>query len=210
MDSLVCRADRAWPARWLDTEAVIRPQTDDYPEHLERAVTALVAGDTRRANDAIHEIAAPRRLVAKRAEPSETVIAGVYRRDRFCCRYCGCRVIPTQVMRLVASLFPDDFPYHTNWKGGETHPAFTSRSATLDHIFPWARGGTNDVGNLACACWVCNQVKGELTLDQIGWELRPIDEHETWDGLTGNYPKLWELAHKPSVGDHVLWMRLYA
>lgn len=39
-------------------------------------------------------------------------------------------------MRLVARWFPEEFPWHKNWKGGETHPAFASRSATLDHVIP--------------------------------------------------------------------------
>jgi hypothetical protein len=35
-------------------------------------------------------------------------------------------------MRLLAALFPDDFPYHPNRKGrGQTHPAIVSRAATL-------------------------------------------------------------------------------
>lgn len=32
-------------------------------------------------------------------------------------------------MRLVSGFLPDEFPYHPNWKAGETHPAVASRSA---------------------------------------------------------------------------------
>lgn len=31
---------------------------------------------------------------------------------------------------------------------------------TIDHIKPLAMGGTNDVSNLACTCFGCNQLKG--------------------------------------------------
>jgi hypothetical protein len=24
-----------------------------------------------------------------------------------------------------------------------------------------------------CACWICNSIKGDLTLEQMGWELKP-------------------------------------
>ena len=54
---------------------MIRPQTDDYPEELERVVIALVSGDRDRAAKALEPIAYPRREIAERSEPSETVIA---------------------------------------------------------------------------------------------------------------------------------------
>jgi len=70
-----------------------------------------------------------------------SVIAAVYARDRYQCRYCGERVILTAVIRLVSRLYPDLFPYDPNWKADSTHPAFVFRSATLDHIHPIADGG---------------------------------------------------------------------
>jgi hypothetical protein len=186
-----------------------RPQTDNYPEHLERVVEALVSQGIDAAAEALSPIAEPALDVVPRAEPSETLIASTYKRDRFQCRYCGCRVIPTQIMRLVAGFFPAEFPYHPNWKAGQTHPAVASRSATLDHKIPWARGGTNDPSNLVCACWICNRVKGDLLLTQLGWELLPIADDSDWDGLTRYYRRLWELARRPSSADHALWVRLY-
>ncbi len=186
-----------------------RPQTDEYPEQLEAVIEALLGPGREAARRALAPISYPTREVVARSEPSETVIAGIYIRDRFHCRYCGCRVIPTQIMRLVAAIFPEDFPYHPNWKGGQTHPAITSRSATLDHVLPWTRGGRNDAGNLVCACWICNRVKGDLTTEQLGWELLPIPSETGWDGLTRHYRRLWELAGSPTGSEHRLWMRLY-
>jgi hypothetical protein len=150
-----------------------RPKTDDYPDHLERAAIALVRGDDAAARQAMAPIAYTRHEVPVRSEPSETVIASIYRRDRFRCRYCGCRVVPIPIMRLISQLLPEQFPHHPYWKGGETHPAFSSRSATLDHLVPWAGGGRNEPENLVCACWVCNRIKGDLGLEQLGWELLP-------------------------------------
>ena len=186
-----------------------RPQTDEYATQLEGVIIALLSEGRNAASELIEPISYPRRQVEVRSEPSETVIATIYKRDRFHCRYCGCRVIPTQVMRLVSEIFPDAFPYHPNWKGGQTHPAITSRSATLDHLLAWTLGGTNDPENLVCACWICNRVKGDLTLDQLGWELRPISADPDWDGLTRYYRQLWELAGSPKTADHPFWLRLF-
>lgn len=35
-----------------------------------------------------------------------------------------------------------------------------------DHVVPLARGGTNDIDNLATACGPCNLAKGDRTLEQ--------------------------------------------
>ena len=35
-------------------------------------------------------------------------------------------------------------------------------TATLDHVYPVARGGTGSPGNLVTACLRCNQLKGDL------------------------------------------------
>jgi hypothetical protein len=192
-----------------DARHSTRPQTDDYPDDLERVIVALLSEGREAAAELLAPIAYPRREVAARSDPSETVIASIYKRDRFHCRYCSCRVIPTQIMRLVSEVFPDDFPYHPNWKGGQTHPAITSRSATLDHIAPWTLGGTNDPENLVCACWICNRIKGDLTLEQMGWELKPIAADTSWDGLTSYYKALWEIAGSPTTGEHPFWIRLF-
>jgi 5-methylcytosine-specific restriction endonuclease McrA len=186
-----------------------RPQTDEYPEQLEGVLDALVNSGREAAEQVLAPISYPRHEVVVRSDPSETVIAGIYIRDRFHCRYCGCRVIPTQVMRLVAAIFPEDFPYHPNWKGGQTHPAIVSRSATLDHVVAWTLGGRNDPENLVCACWICNRVKGDLTTRQLGWEVLSIPDETSWDGLTRYYRPLWELAGAPTGSEHHLWMRLY-
>jgi hypothetical protein len=189
---------------------VIRPTTDDYPEQLQQAMEILLSEGTEAARKVLAPIAYARHEVPLRSDPSETVVASIYRRDHFHCRYCGCRVIPIPVMRLIAHQFPEEIPYHPNWKGGETHPAFASRSATLDHVIPWAAGGRNDPGNLACACWICNRVKGEFSLEQLGWQLLPISDDDGWDGLTRFYPELWRMAGEPRSSEHPLWVRLYS
>jgi len=34
--------------------------------------------------------------------------------------------------------------------------------ATLDHVYPLARGGAHAVGNLVTACGRCNRLKGDM------------------------------------------------
>jgi 5-methylcytosine-specific restriction endonuclease McrA len=140
--------------------------------------------------------------------PAMGVITWVYARDRYQCRYCGERLILTAVMRLVSRLYPDQFPYHRNWKADSTHPAFMVRSATLDHVRPIAGGGDPlALDNLVTACWTCNRRKGDLDLDELRWSLRePLDQH--WRGLTELFRPLWIAAGRPTLTeDESAWMR---
>lgn len=185
-----------------------RQLDDPYPEALERALRRLADGDQDGALSVLHEIRfepAPRRT---ERWPATSVIARVYARDRYQCRYCGEKTILTPVMRLLSRLFPEEFPMHPNWKGDETHPAFVSRSTTLDHVQPIAGGGDPlDEGNLVTACWGCNRRKGDLTLEELGWELRePADPH--WRGLTELYEPAWTAAGRPKLSEtEMTWMR---
>jgi len=40
------------------------------------------------------------------------------------------------------------------------------RRATVDHVFPVSRGGTNEIENLVTACWQCNRSKGAMTVEE--------------------------------------------
>ena len=40
--------------------------------------------------------------------------------------------------------------------------ALAADSATLDHVHPRAKGGTNEPGNLVSACGGCNRLKGDM------------------------------------------------
>jgi hypothetical protein len=138
----------------------MRAPDDPYPDTLARVIHARIEGDDAAALSAMDKI----RFVqpSRRTEqwPAMSVITKVYARDCYQCRYCGERVILTAVMRLVSVLYPDQFPYHPNWKADSTHPAFISRSATLDHVQPIADGGDPvDLDNLVTACWTCNRRK---------------------------------------------------
>ena len=55
--------------------------------------------------------------------------------------------------------------------GIETDPAAPPRArhkAELEHVIPLAKGGTHTMGNLRCACYPCNAVKGaHFTAEQV-------------------------------------------
>jgi 5-methylcytosine-specific restriction endonuclease McrA len=162
-------------------EVMLGP-TDPYPDVIARLIRARITGDENAASAALAEM--PFIPAERRTErwPAMSTIVAIYARDRYQCRYCGQRVILTALLRLVARLYPRQFPYHRNWKADSTHPAFISRSATLDHIEPVARGGDpTDLNNLVTACWNCNRRKGDLDLHDLGWTLVRPRTHAGWD-----------------------------
>jgi len=61
------------------------------------------------------------------------------------------------------------------------------RSATLDHVFPLARGGAHDPGNLVTACGPCNRLKGGML---------PFDffERHPWAG--SNFVRYARAVHR--------------
>jgi 5-methylcytosine-specific restriction endonuclease McrA len=171
----------------------VTPPADDYPAVLRRVIDAALTDGIEAGAQALAPITYPRRLIPKRPGLSRAFQGKVYRRDRFTCRYCGGKLIPTPIMELLGEIYPDAFPFHPNWKGGETHPAIISRSPVVDHVRPGSSGGAwRDLGNLVTACWPCNGRKADFTLEQLRWGIRDVPIDEDWDGLTGRYPALWK------------------
>lgn len=185
---------------------LIPPPADDYPDVLAKVIDAVIDDGVVAGHDALAPIAYERRQVAKRPGLTRTIQGAIYRRDRFTCRYCGGLLIPTPIMELIGGLYPDLFPFHRNWKGGETHPAILSRSPVVDHVVPGSSGGDwLDPENLVTACWPCNGRKADFTLGQLGWSVLEIPRTE-WDGLTTRYPDLWRAAGEPRANYHRVWM----
>ena len=44
------------------------------------------------------------------------------------------------------------------------------KANTVDHVHPRSRGGKHSWDNVLAACSKCNAEKGDLTLDELGWE----------------------------------------
>ena len=50
--------------------------------------------------------------------------------------------------------------------------AYCKRAAnTIDHVQPKSRGGQDTWENLVACCLKCNNIKGDKTLQELGWEL---------------------------------------
>lgn len=184
------------------------PSSDTYADQISAAVGALLDRQHQTAEDAIAQIAYPRREVQRRPSPRRRKQCDVFWRDNFHCRYCGRKTVLSPVMELLAGFFPDDFPFESDhWRGGVTHPAFLECSPFIDHVEPGSQSGRwTDDNNLVTACNVCNTVKADFTLQTLGWDLLPIPP-SSWDGLARSYRVLWVLAGEPEAQRHTGWMR---
>jgi 5-methylcytosine-specific restriction endonuclease McrA len=187
----------------------LRPQPDNYPQHIEASIEAFLTAGKRAGRAALQPIAYRPQVIPRRRSVPLSVRGEIFQRDRFRCRYCGSKVIPTPIMDLVGYLYPDIFPWDPgeHWKAGTTHPAFVLRSPFVDHVVPVSSTGESlDRDNLATACNPCNSIKADFSLDKLpGWKLRPIPNAD-WDGLTSSYPALWKKAGKPNPKRHLAWM----
>lgn len=64
-----------------------------------------------------------------------------------------------KVMRTWKKLTGDDYCFYCGKK-------LTRHNATIDHIIPLSRGGTNDKRNLVLCCQKCNWDKGSKLLSE--------------------------------------------
>lgn len=107
----------------------------------------------------------------------------VFMRDGFVDRYSGQRLVFPGVLRLLSRLLPEEFPFHSNWKMAETHPAYWQLFPTIDHVLPVARGGADEEMNWVTTSMLKNAAKANWTLEELGWHLQPPGSPTDWDGL---------------------------
>ena len=129
----------------------------------------------------------------------------VFLRDGFIDRYSGDRLVFPGALRVLSLRLPADFPFHPNWKMSETHFAFWELSPTVDHVVPVSRGGADAEGNWVTTSMVRNSAKGNWTLEELGWTLRPAGDLREWDGLLGWFRTY--VARHPDLLDNTLVRR---
>jgi 5-methylcytosine-specific restriction endonuclease McrA len=180
------------------------PHTTRLAADVQALVDATVAADETATRAALAAVNHPVQELPRRASVPLGTTFEIFRRDSWTCRYCGGKTIPIAVLRLLSSLYPEEFPHHPNWKAGQVHPAYLLISTSLDHLQPGARGGGwNDPDNLVTSCWPCNTGKADFTLDELGWTLLSVaDVRSDWSGLTSRYRALWEAAGRPDPDYH--------
>jgi hypothetical protein len=96
-------------------------------------------------------------------------------------------MVCTAVLRLISKRLPEQFPFQTNWRMDSCHFAFWELAPTIDHIFPVARGGTDDECNWATTSMLRNSAKANFTLQELGWHIFPSGNMNDWDGLLGRF-----------------------
>jgi hypothetical protein len=111
----------------------------------------------------------------------------IFVRDRFTDRYKGHQLVFPPSLRLISQYIPEIFPYHKNGKMSVGHIAYWELFPTIDHIDPVAREGVDEKSNWVCCSMLTNSIKSNWTIMELGWDLLPIDETTTWDGMLGWY-----------------------
>lgn len=116
--------------------------------------------------------------------PSAALTKHIFGRDGWHCRFCESRVISKQARQVFCRIFPVEARWgRTN---PERHFGLSALTASLDHLLPFRRGGTNDHENLVTACGPCQFGRNQWTLEEVEIEdprnYTPIVDH--WDGLS--------------------------
>jgi 5-methylcytosine-specific restriction endonuclease McrA len=196
-----------------DSFLVPIPELDQAIELLSQATDALLHGERDRAARCLKEADSPtimtyfKRVVgpndpaihgtstqpktlpkAERDEsrmPGEKEQQAIFVRDGWRCRFCDTRVISKRARDVFRKVFPDE----AKWVSSEyeRHSALLVLAASLDHIVPHSRGGTNEPANLVTTCTPCNFGRGAWTLDEVRLSdprTRTPPIHDGWDGLT--------------------------
>lgn len=107
----------------------------------------------------------------------------IFVRDGFIDRYSGDKLIFPGALKILSEIFPDEFPYHKNWKMSECHIAYWELVPTIDHIVPIARGGADNEENWICTSFIKNAAKSNFTIEELDWKIIPAGDIEEWDGM---------------------------
>ncbi|MFM9226042.1 MAG: HNH endonuclease [Actinomycetota bacterium] len=100
-------------------------------------------------------------------------------RDHWRCRYCGSPLLLSGEFSKFAEIIDSS----GSLIGGTNltkHGSYFLHVATIDHIEPRSRGGTNAPDNLVSTCHACNFGKDDFTLGELGLEW-PDPERFTLD-----------------------------
>ena len=150
------------------------------------AYTALITGSV---NPLVHwqvSMPADKQGVGRSAQrmSSASRERAIYLRDGWRCRYCGVRVIDRAMRTKLHRLMPEVARWGA--RNADKHSALAALSASLDHVVPHSRGGSNEESNLVTACNACQFGRGQWTLEEVGF-LDPREfasVRDAWDGLT--------------------------
>ncbi len=140
--------------------------------------------------------------MSKHVPLPKAVQVAVFHRDLWLCRWCKRPVIFAPVMKYLKRelgesgvVGPQPAYYHAHWTR-EGAPLLDELGAVIDHVEAVAKGGLNDLDNLATACNKCNARKSDAAQHEVMKKLKPkpikgkYGEPQNWDGLSSLFVML--------------------
>lgn len=121
----------------------------------------------------------------------------VFFRDGFVDRYSGEKLLNPGYLRVLSKLFPEAFPFHSNWRMGQCHIAFWQYTPTIDHLIPVARGGEDEAANWVTTNMLHNAAKSNWFLEELQWKLYPAGDCQDWCGLSEEFVQI--VAQNPQL-----------
>ncbi len=88
-----------------------------------------------------------------------------------------------EARKVFQTLMPDVARWGSANK--ERHSGFYALNASLDHVLPHRRGGSNELDNVVTACWPCQFGRSNWLLSEVEI-LAPFTRPplvDRWDGL---------------------------
>jgi hypothetical protein len=91
------------------------------------------------------------------------------------CSHWYCHYCEAPLMR-PGEEFEGDYP-KWRWQEHDGRRFYIGRTpATIDHVIPRTKGGTNDISNLVLCCKQCNSIKGNRPL----WAFEALTKEWMW------------------------------
>lgn len=126
-------------------------------------------------------------------DKSRSIPAAVRRsvaeRDGWSCRYCGIRLVSSELLTRLERKLPAALPLWPASMGPQVltvHPMQLALRLTWDHVEPWWSGGASDETNVVASCGACNFNKKDCSLDELALtDPRDRPPASGWDGLYG-------------------------
>lgn len=86
----------------------------------------------------------------------------ITQRDGWHCTYCDCIVLErNETFVHIEAMLEDTHNGHITWNEyAQERDGLLKRIATIDHVIPRSKNGTDTLKNLVVACHSCNSSKG--------------------------------------------------
>lgn len=131
----------------------------------------------------------------------------VFARDGFVNRFSGELLVLPAVLRILSQRWPEDFPFHQNWKLGKIHLAYYQLGACANKKRTPSMGGGEEEDNLLTTTMPFVMARGNATIEDIGWKVYSPGDVNEWDGMSTWYIEY--LDDKPALRKHYFFNKWY-